>query len=133
MGWFSKKKKHRAGVKTKLGIFMFDEDFGSWSWWPIMGDNVALIFRHIDFDLAAFAALSQLLPELDTYVSKALAYIKQSAWADKQVSPQPESLEFTKILDHCQIEIDFTEAGEFGLHFTVQFRDGEPVKIYAGD
>jgi hypothetical protein len=133
MGWFSKKVKHRPGIKTKYGVFLFSEDFGSWSWWPSGDDGVALIYRDVDFDVAALDALNQLLPELDSYASKALAFIKQSEWAENEVVKHPESIEFTKILDRRQIEIDFAEEVEHGLHFTIKFVDGEPTQIFAGD
>lgn len=117
-----------------MGRFDFRTEFGGWSGWPSEQDDLLLTYGNDDFDLAALDALAELLAEFHTVGAKAFAFLKSDKdFGPMDINPVPQSVDFTNILDHGQFSIDFAEVEEFGLHFTVEFRDGEPVDVYAGD
>ena len=131
MGWFSRKERPKPSLKTRLGIFRFDD-----TGWMTDPDEATLVFQygHNQLDMTAIERAEGLVQELDVLSQRAIHYAKthgDDVW-DCQSGLVLEAFDITEILDG-RFGLTFGVEGEPDFTVTVEFAKGEPVEVWGAD
>jgi len=132
MSWFSKSKKPRPTVKSKIGVFEFNEDC-DWNTEVVEG-KVVYTSLGSEFDTDILGRAEALSHEIDKVRQVGMEYARAHAGQVSHAGDalKLEAVEISRLLED-KFSLTFRVQEDEGWIIMVEFHHGEPVGVFAGD